>query len=163
MSHLSNRSILEKADLALADLTAGGGLLQPAQAQKFMRLLIKQSVLLQLATVVPMASPKQQISKIKFGARVLRPGQEGTALGAVDRVKPDLSDVELDAKPVPEAESPDVYAQLESLFDRFGVDAVAQLIPVLSDHAALARVAGRVGRHARHARHATAGGARPLR
>ena len=98
MSHLSNRSILEKADLALADLTAGGGLLQPAQAQKFMRLLIKQSVLLQLATVVPMASPKQQISKIKFGARVLRPGQEGTALGAVDRVKPDLSDVELDAK-----------------------------------------------------------------
>lgn len=48
--------------------------------------------------------------------------------------------VELDAKPVPEAESPDVYAQLESLFDRFGVDAVAQLIPVLSDHAALARV-----------------------
>jgi hypothetical protein len=82
MSHLSNRSILEKADLALADLTAGGGLLQPAQAQKFMRLLIKQSVLLQLATVVPMASPKQQISKIKFGSRVLRPGQEATALGA---------------------------------------------------------------------------------
>ena len=29
---------------------------------------------------------------------MLRPGQEGTALGAVDRVKPDLSDVELDAK-----------------------------------------------------------------
>ena len=27
MSHLSNRSILEKADLALADLTAGGGIL----------------------------------------------------------------------------------------------------------------------------------------
>ena len=94
MSHLSNRSILEKADLALADLTAGGGLLQPAQAQKFMRLLIKQSVLLQLATVVPMASPKQQISKIKFGARVLRPGQEGTALGAVDRVKPDEAEGE---------------------------------------------------------------------
>lgn len=48
--------------------------------------------------------------------------------------------VELDGKPVPEAEVPDVYAQLEILFDRFGVDAVAQLIPVLTDHAALARV-----------------------
>ena len=45
MTYLDNRTILEKADLALADLTAGGGILKPAQAQKFMRLLIKQSVL----------------------------------------------------------------------------------------------------------------------
>ena len=98
MSYLSNRTILEKADLALADLTAGGGILKPAQAQKFMRLLIKESVLLKLATVVPMAAPKQQISKIQFGSRTLRPGAEGTAPGAGDRVKPDLSQVELDAK-----------------------------------------------------------------
>lgn len=42
MSYPSNRTILEKADLALADLTAGGGILKPAQAQKFMRLLIKE-------------------------------------------------------------------------------------------------------------------------
>jgi HK97 family phage major capsid protein len=95
---LDNRSILEKADLALADLTVGGGLLKPAQAQKFMRLLIKESVLLQLATVVPMASPKQEISKIRFGTRILRPGQEGTALGVADRSRPDLSQMELDAK-----------------------------------------------------------------
>lgn len=80
MGYLSNRSILEKADLALADLTAGGGILKPAQAQKFMRLLIKESVLMKLGTVIPMASPKQQISKIKFGSRILRPGQEATAL-----------------------------------------------------------------------------------
>jgi HK97 family phage major capsid protein len=93
-----NNSILEKADLALADLTAGGGILKPAQAKTFMRLLIKQSVLLQLATVVPMAAPKQQVSKIKFGSRILRPGQEGTALGPTERARPDLSDVELDAK-----------------------------------------------------------------
>jgi len=98
MSYLSNRTILEKADLALADLTAGGGILKPAQAQKFMRLLIKDSVLLKMATVVPMASPKQQISKIKFGSRILRPGQEATALAIGDRAKPDLTSVELDAK-----------------------------------------------------------------
>jgi len=98
MSYMTNRTILEKADLALADLTAGGGILKPAQAQKFMRLLIKESVLMKLATVVPMASPKQQISKIKFGSRILRPGAEATALVAGDRVKPDLSMVELDAK-----------------------------------------------------------------
>ena len=98
MSYMSNRTILEKADLALADLTAGGGILKPAQAQKFMRLLIKESVLMKLATVVPMASPKQQISKIKFGSRILRPGQEATALLLADRAKPDLSTVELDAQ-----------------------------------------------------------------
>jgi len=45
-----------------------------------------------------MASPSQQISKIKFGSRILRPGAEATALVAGDRVKPDLSMVELDAK-----------------------------------------------------------------
>ena len=98
MSYLDNRTILEKADLALADLTTGGGLLLPAQAQKFMRLLIKQSVLMQMATVTPMASPKQQLSKIRFGSRILRAGQEGTALGPTDRVKPDFSEVELDAR-----------------------------------------------------------------
>jgi len=98
MSYTDNRTILQKADLALADLTAGGGLLKPAQAQKFMRLLIKDSPLMRLATVVPMASPKQQLSKIKFGSRVLRPGQEATALGVADRARPDLSQVELDAK-----------------------------------------------------------------
>src|SRR5690606_35010115 len=79
MSYTDNRTILQKADLALADLTAGGGLLKPAQAQKFMRLLIKYSPLMRLATVVPMQSPKQQLSKIKFGSRVLRPGAEVTA------------------------------------------------------------------------------------
>ena len=93
-----NRSLLEKADLALADLTTGGGLLLPAQAQKFMRLLIKQSVLLQMVTVVPMAAPKQELPKIKFGSRILRPGQEATALTQAQRAKPDLSKVELDAQ-----------------------------------------------------------------
>ena len=98
MSFRDNRTILEKADLALADLTTGGGILKPAQAQKFMRLLIKQSVLMKLATVVPMASPKQQISKVKFGSRILRPGQEATALTAAQRAAPDLSSIELDAR-----------------------------------------------------------------
>ncbi len=95
---MDNRTLLEKADLALSDLTAGGGILLPAQAQKFMRLLIKQSVLMQKATVVPMPSPKYQVAKLKFGSRILRPGKEGVALAATDRTKPDLSFLELDAQ-----------------------------------------------------------------
>jgi hypothetical protein len=98
MSFTPNRTLLEKADLALADLTAGGAYLVPVQAKRFMRLLIKQSVLLQTATVVPMGAPKHQISKIKFGSRILRPGKEATALAPADRARPDLSSLELDAQ-----------------------------------------------------------------
>jgi HK97 family phage major capsid protein len=93
-----NRSILEKADLALSDLTTSGGLLQPAQAAKFMRILIKQSKLMGMSTVVPMRSPKQLIEKIRFNGRVLRAGTEATALASGDRSKPDLGKVELDAQ-----------------------------------------------------------------
>lgn len=95
---LENRSILEKADLALSDLTSSGGVLQPAQAAKFMRVLIKQSKLMQMSTVVPMRAQKQLIEKIRFGGRVLRPGVEAQALAAGDRAKPNLSKVQLDAQ-----------------------------------------------------------------
>ena len=95
---LDNRTVLEKADLALADLTAGGGLLLPAQAQKFIRILIDESVVLKQGTVVPMKSPKQLIEKIRFGGRILRAGSESAALPSGDRTKPDLSQVELDAQ-----------------------------------------------------------------
>lgn len=93
-----NRTLLAKADLALADLTTDGGLLLPGQAKKFIRLLIKESVLLKMGTVRPMSSPKQLIEKIRFGGRILRAGTEAAPLAAADRSKPDLSSVELDAK-----------------------------------------------------------------
>jgi HK97 family phage major capsid protein len=95
---LDNRSLLAKADLALSDLVSSGGLLQPYQAQKFIRILIDDSKLMRLATVIPMRAPKQVIDKIKFGSRILRPGQEATALPAADRAKPSFSGVALDAK-----------------------------------------------------------------
>ena len=73
---MDNRSLLAKADLALSDLSGTGGLLLPAQAAKFMRIMVKESRLLGLTTVVPMKSPKQQLPKIKFGSRILRAGAE---------------------------------------------------------------------------------------
>ncbi len=93
-----NRTLLEKADLALSDLTSDGGLLQPAQAAKFMRILIKQSKLMGMSTVVPMKSHKQLIEKVRFAGRVLRAGNEAAALAAGDRAKPTLGKVELDAQ-----------------------------------------------------------------
>lgn len=93
-----NRSILAKADLALSDLQNSAGLLQPAQAAKFMQVMIKASKVLGMSTFVPMRSPKQLIEKIRFGGRVLRGGSEAQALPVGDRAKPDLTKVELDAK-----------------------------------------------------------------
>jgi hypothetical protein len=93
-----NTTILQKADLALTDITTNGGLLLPAQAQRFMRVLIKEAMLMKEATIVPMRSPKQIIEKIRFGSRILRAGKEAVSLPRADRAKPDLGQIELDAK-----------------------------------------------------------------
>lgn len=93
-----NRSILQKADLELADLRSDGGLLVDEQSQKFMRILILRSVILGMATVEPMKSPRKEIDKLRFQNRILRAGQAGVALGPNDRSRPDLSKVTLDAQ-----------------------------------------------------------------
>jgi len=93
----SNRTLLEKADLSLGDMTTDGGLLQPAQANRFIRLLIKKSVLLPLVNTVPMNSPKQLLETIRFNGRVLKPASPGVALPVGDRSKPDLTKPQLDA------------------------------------------------------------------
>lgn len=95
---LSNMTVLQKADLALADISAGGGLLLPEPAQQFIRLLIDESRLLPMATVVPMKAQNAFVPKIRFASRILRPGQEATALSAADRSKPTLTNVELHTK-----------------------------------------------------------------
>jgi len=93
-----NRTFIQKADLALSELTTGAGVLQTAQAQKFMRILIEEAVLMPLVTVVPMRAQKQLIEKTRFTSQVLQPGQEATALLESERAKPDLTKVELDAQ-----------------------------------------------------------------
>ncbi len=95
---MDNRTIIAKADLALANLTSDGGILQPAQAAKFMRVMVKASKLLGMSTVVPMKSHKQLVEKIRFGSRILRAGNEGVALPEGERSKPDLSKVQLSAE-----------------------------------------------------------------
>lgn len=98
MSGNSNQSLLAKADLALSDLISAGGFLPAEQAQTFLKLLIKEAVLMKMCKVVPMKSFKKKIDKIKFGSRIMRAGSEATALPSGDRSKPSLSQVELDVK-----------------------------------------------------------------
>ena len=87
MNLLSNRTAIRKVELALGDLTSGIGFLKPAPARKFLELIISQAVLMKEVTVRPMASPREPISTIGFGDRVLRPAHEGKALTPDDRSK----------------------------------------------------------------------------
>ena len=95
----NNRTYIEKADLALADLVTGGGVLKPVAAKRFIRLMIKQSELLQQVTAVPMPAPSYTVPKIKFSQRVLRPEPTSGALTPAQRSKPDINSITLEARP----------------------------------------------------------------
>jgi HK97 family phage major capsid protein len=93
-----NKTLIEKADLEIANLQTDGGYLSDQQADKFIRLAIKESVLLPMISVTSMNGPREERDKIRFSGRVLRPGSPGVALTTSQRVKPDLSKFTLDAK-----------------------------------------------------------------
>lgn len=81
---------LEKATWQTADVTAptGGGLLSPQQAREFLRILIDESLMLKEANNQTSLSPKFEVPRISFGARILRAGSEGARLADTDRIKP---------------------------------------------------------------------------
>lgn len=92
-----NQTYIQKADLALSDLTSGG-LLVAEQVKEFFEIVIEESVLLPLVTTVPMSGPTWEMPKMGFTGEVLRPKQ-ATALGEADRSKPELAKVSLASKP----------------------------------------------------------------
>lgn len=96
----SNEDLIRKADLALSDLSTGGGLLNPEQTDRFIRTLIDAPTILSRCRVVTMNAPQRKINKIGFGSRILRVAVSATPLSAADRAKPDLSKVELNTKEV---------------------------------------------------------------
>jgi len=111
-----NRTLIQKADFLLANL-APGGLLEPAQADRFIQLAIDQSVILPLMTRVDMNSPKELREKIRYGSRALRKGTEAVALPTAQRTTPDTSKVELDAQLV-KAETRISFEALEDSIER---------------------------------------------
>lgn len=96
----SNQNLIQKADLALADLAANGGLLLPEQTDKFVQILINSPTIINRARVVTMTGPTKKINKIGFGSRILRPATSATALADNDRTKPDLGQINLTTKEV---------------------------------------------------------------
>lgn len=76
----SNQSLLQKADLAIADLNSNGGSLSPEQGSSFIRRLIKSPTLIRTCRVVEMGASSRKINKIGFGSRILRKATSGVAL-----------------------------------------------------------------------------------
>jgi HK97 family phage major capsid protein len=69
---ISDTELIQRADLALSDLTTGGGMLTVEQQDTFVRTLQEQSTILRDCRFVPMANPTMEINKIIFGQRFLR-------------------------------------------------------------------------------------------
>lgn len=76
---ISNNELLMKVDMPLATL-ASSGLMNPEQADTFIRMMQNTPTILRDARVVPMASDTRKVEKLGFGTRILRPGQEGTII-----------------------------------------------------------------------------------
>ncbi len=96
---MENKELIQKADMALSDLSTAGRL-NPEQTDSFIRTLIDQPTILANCRTVAMNSYEMKINKIGFGSRILRPGVDSTALAASDRVKPDLGQIKLDTQEV---------------------------------------------------------------
>lgn len=96
-----NKTIVEKADIAVSNLIGSGGYLNPIQANTFIRMLIEQPTLINEVRVVPMNSPTMEINKIGFTSRILQPAPaSGTALAASKRSAPVTDKVTLTTKEV---------------------------------------------------------------
>lgn len=107
---MSTPEAIRRADMALTDLTSGGGVLDPEHQDKFFQKVIDAPTIFRDVRNVQMGAPEMKIPKIGFGSRVLRAAR-GTGTGgfndanvnsryalAAERVKPDFGMVELATK-----------------------------------------------------------------
>lgn len=98
---MGQRDIIRKVDLAVSQLQANGGYLNPEQANQFIRMVQDQPTLLREVRTVRMSAPQRKIEKIGFGSRILRRAPaSGTALEASKRAAPTTGTVTLNTKEV---------------------------------------------------------------
>lgn len=97
---MNNSTIIQKADLTLADLASDGGQLTVEQSNTFIRKLIAAPTILKSARSVVMTASRREINKIGFGSRILKKAVSATALASGDRSKPTTEQVTLTTKEV---------------------------------------------------------------
>jgi hypothetical protein len=119
---MRNQDLIQKADMVLSDLAAGG-LLNPEQTDQFIRSLIDQPTVLANCRTVAMTSPEMKINKIGFGSRILQAAVEDTY--ASNTSKPNLGQVVLNTSEVI-AEVHITYDVLEDNIERGNVNVPLQ-------------------------------------
>ena len=105
----SNERLL-RADMALADLTSNGGLLNPEQTQQFIDIVQEQPTILRDIRMVRMAAPRMKINKLGLAGRILRAASETGGqldaggntryLPAAQRTAPVTSQIQMDTHEV---------------------------------------------------------------
>ena len=106
----SNQAVIQRADFALADLTSGGGTLQPEQASTFMDMVQEQSSILSSVRTIQMARPSMRINRMGIGARIIRAasqlggandsGSNDRWLAAAQRFKPITQQIQMDTSEI---------------------------------------------------------------
>lgn len=101
MSKINTKTIVEKTDIAVSNLSADGGYLNPMQSDTFIRLLVDQPTILNEMRIVPMNAPTMQINTIGFADRIMHAAPaSGTALNSALRSAPTTDKIELVTKEV---------------------------------------------------------------
>lgn len=121
---MDQRTIVSKADLAVADLVSTGGYLQLDQVQTFMRMVQNEPTILKQARRVDMKSHTREVNKIGFGSRILHAApSEGQYLDAAKRGKPTTGQIMLTTSKMM-AEVHMTYESLEDNIERGNLNQV---------------------------------------
>ncbi|MGC7886583.1 hypothetical protein ACK11X_20015, partial [Bacillus velezensis] len=130
---MRNQEVIEKAEMTLASLKSGG-MMNPTQANAFIRMVQDAPTILNEARVIPMDHDTQKIEKIGFGQRILRAAQEGVSLTKDQKVAPTTSTVSLSTKEVI-AEVNITYDTLENNIEKEGLQNT--IMQMLAERAAV--------------------------
>lgn len=107
---LSNKELARRADIAISDLEANGGVMLPEQADTFLDIVQDQPTLLRDSRFIRMNAPIRKIDRMGFADRIMKAAPQGTSpfaaddgsndryLAAADRSKVTTSQIELVTK-----------------------------------------------------------------
>lgn len=140
----TENQLIQRADLALSQLTANGGLLDAEQTNTFLDLVLDEPTILKQARQVRMNAPEMKINKIGMSGRLLRAasqtgsqndnGTNGRYLPANQRSAPTTSQIEMATKEV----IAEVRIPYEVLEDNIEGDALeAHIMRLIAQRAAL--------------------------
>ena len=80
----TTNELLSRADVTIASLDTGGGILEPEQSKQFIDMVMDEPTILKQSRVIRMNKPKVWISRMGFGSRILRAARNSAGQCAMD-------------------------------------------------------------------------------